>query len=81
MAIYYPAALPDSKGGHLGLQIRGQAKHLTEQEEIREAMSYLGYEPSSAWQVFKMIPDEVWCFDCRVIRERQRIDLANLNLT
>jgi hypothetical protein len=32
------------------------------------------------WQTFTIIPDEVWCFDSRVSRERVKIDLATLKL-
>jgi len=72
-----------SDGEVLGLQLRGTAKHLTEQNEIGEAIRVRGgKKPSGEWNFFKITPTEVWCFDSRVFGEkREKVDLANLSLT
>ena len=64
VAIY---TFPGPAGGNLGLQIKGRA------ERISENMG-------DDWQRFKITPEEVWCFDSRVVRERQKVDLSNLQL-
>jgi hypothetical protein len=65
VAIY---SYPGPKGGNLGLQITGTAEHITEQSG------------SDGWHRFKITPNEVWCFDSRVVRERQQVDLSKLHL-
>jgi len=65
LAIY---SFPGPPGGNLGLQIKGTAEHLAEQST-----------PGS-WQQFKITPEEAWCFDSRITRERQRIDLQHLEI-
>lgn len=64
VAIYFPKPFP--QGGNLGLQIKGTA------EQVKSG--------GTGWQEFKIIPDEVWCFDSRVSLNRQRIELADLDL-
>ncbi len=65
LAIY---SFPGPPGGNLALQIKGAAEHLAD-ESTR-----------GSWQHFKITPHEVWCFDSRVTRKRQRVDLAHLAL-
>jgi hypothetical protein len=67
-AIYFPKAFSGPGGGNLGLQIKGTARPTKRNGS------------SAGWQEFKIIPDEIWCFDSRVSRERHRIDLKSLNL-
>ena len=81
VAIYKPEPFPGPRGGNLGLQIRGRAQQLADSARIEEAVSYLGYRPSAPWQVFKITPQELWCFDSRAARKRKRVDVAKLDLS
>lgn len=65
VAIY---SFPGPPGGNLGLQIKGTA---------RVADGEIG---SSDSKRFVITPDELWIFDSRVIRERQPVNLANVEL-
>lgn len=79
VAIFKTERFPD--GEVLGLQLKGTAKHLTEQAEIDEANRVRGKKPSGEWNIFKITPDELWCFDSRVFgEERKQVDLNSLNL-
>ncbi len=79
VAIFKPEKFPE--GGVLGLQIRGIAKHVTEQAEIDEATRVRGKNASGEWNIFKITPTELWCFDSRVFgEERKQVDLGSLNL-
>ena len=70
-----------SDGEVLGLQLKGTAKHLIDQSEIKEAIGCYGSKPSQIWNFFKITPEELWCFDSRVFGEkRERVDLSALNL-
>lgn len=76
-------------GDVMGLQIRGNAHHLTNQDEIeRAAKYYFGRSNKNddfkektserggmdaKWQFFKIKPSEVWCFDSRVFGEERRV--------
>lgn len=60
--------IPGSDGGSLGLQIKGTARDL-------------GDNNGKDWHHFSITPEEVWCYDSRVYSERQQVDLANLNLS
>jgi general stress protein 26 len=71
VAIYWPEEFPG--GGNLGLQIRGTAEELPAEDNDPSAESAL-------WHTFKVTPDEVWCFDSRASRERQKIELAELTI-
>ena len=66
-AIYNPERFPG--GGSLGLQIKGGATLVSGDVDDREG-----------WHAFTITPDEVWCFDSRVSRKREKIDLTNLKL-
>jgi len=59
-------SFPGPPGGNLGLQIKGTAKRMSDSDE--------------GWQQFKITPEEVWCFDSLLTRERQSIDLSKLQL-
>jgi general stress protein 26 len=63
LAIYHPEALPG--GGHVGLQIKGTIKLVSEDE----------------WMRFEIFPDEVWYFDSSVSSEREKVSLDELNLS
>jgi len=65
-AIYHPEQF--ASGGSLGLQLKGNATRASINDVEDE------------WHTFTIIPDEVWCFDSRVSRERVKIDLATLRL-
>lgn len=80
-AMYKPEPFPAPHRGNLGLQIRGRAQQLTDSARIEEAVRYLGYRPSAPWQVFKVTPEELWCFDSRVARKRKRVDVTKLDLS
>lgn len=67
VAIYKDVAFPD--GGNLGLQIKGVAEDITEQHD------------ADGWHHFKIIPEEAYIFDSRIKREREKVDLNELNLT
>ncbi len=58
--------VPFPKGGNLGLQIKGLAKQVQNQDD----------KPNS-WHQFKIVPVEVWVFDSRIKREREKVDLQN----
>jgi len=58
---------PGPPGGNLGLQIKGRAEHQREESA------------PDGWQSFRIIPEEVWCFDSRVFgHERRRVDTSGL---
>jgi len=60
---------PGPPGGNLGLQIKGRAEHQREESA------------PDGWQSFRIIPEEVWCFDSRVFgHERRRVDTSELRL-
>jgi general stress protein 26 len=63
-AIY---SFPGPPGGNLGLQIKGKAEHISSGRE-------------EGWQQFKITPDEVWYFDSRELRKRQKVDLSKLQI-
>ena len=63
IAIYKDVPLPDDS--NLGLQIKGIAEDMTEK--------------SDGWHRFKITPEEVWLFDTRISKGRQKINLSNLN--
>ena len=52
---------PGPPGGNLGLQLRGTAHRVG--------------RAGSGWQQFVVQPEEVWCFDSRVDRERHAVDV------
>jgi general stress protein 26 len=55
---------PGPPGGNLGLQIKGRA------QRIREAPD------AGGWLQYRVIPDDVWCFDSRVFGgHRRRVNL------
>lgn len=56
---------PFKGGGNLGLQIKGSA--------TLESVD-------GVWQNFKITPTEVWCFDSRISRKREEVDLQKLTL-
>jgi uncharacterized protein YhbP (UPF0306 family) len=60
VAIFSP---PNSKGEKLGLQIKGIATDLGADSAHGD------------WHNFKITPEEVWCLDSRVSRQRQRVEL------
>jgi general stress protein 26 len=58
---------PGPPGGNLGLQIKGRAEHQRDESS------------QDGWQSFRIIPEEVWCFDSRVFgHERRRVDTFEL---
>jgi len=60
---------PGPPGGNLGLQIKGRAEHQREESA------------PDGWQSFRIVPEEVWCFDSRVFgHERRRVDTSRLRL-
>lgn len=83
-----------SGGDVLGLQLKGNAKHLKDQEEINRAASYyFGRSLSNdefrgetsekrgsaaVWQFFQITPTELWCFDSRSFGEKRVV--VNLEL-
>lgn len=81
-AIYKTERFED--GEVLGLQFAGKAIHLTDVNEVARASRYYlksNDELGAEWQFFKIVPDEVWCFDSRVFgEERRQIDMTALNL-
>lgn len=73
VAIY---SFPGPEGGNLGLQIKGKADDVTGQSGTDEAAA-----PSETWHRFRIVPEEVRCFDSRVFGgKRQRVDLSDLRL-
>jgi uncharacterized protein YhbP (UPF0306 family) len=76
-----------SEGDVLGLQLKGNAVHLTSSDDIKKAADYYFNRSSSndefrtmtsdkggdkaLWQFFKITPSEVWCFDSRVFGEKR----------
>ncbi len=60
VAIFTPPGLGGEK---LGLQIKGAATDLGPDDV------------HSAWHNFKITPEEVWCLDSRISRQRQRVEL------
>jgi Pyridoxamine 5'-phosphate oxidase len=64
-AIY---SFPGPPGGNLGLQLRG----------IATAIGPAGDQ--GPWLRFTIKPEEAWCFDSRIDRQRHRIDLSSLDL-
>jgi hypothetical protein len=67
VAIYHPDRLPG--GASLGLRIKGKATLKRKRAGDDEG-----------WYGFKIVPDEIWCFDSRVSHKRKRIDRAKLKL-
>ena len=65
VAIYSPVQFPG--GGSLGLQIKGEAKLLSRDDD-------------KGWHTFTITPEEVWCFDSRTSRKRERIDVTGVKL-
>lgn len=59
VAIFTP---PSSAGEKLGLQIKGIATDLGPDEAHGD------------WHNFKITPEEVWCLDSRISKQRQRVD-------
>lgn len=66
VAIY---SFPGPPGGNIGLQIRGTAERVG------------GQSSTETWQQFKLTPEEVWYFDSRVTRERQKVNISDLDLS
>jgi len=64
VAIY---SFPGPPGGNVGLQVKGTAR-------------LVDGEDGDGWQHFTITPSEVWLFDSRITRERQRVDLSDLAL-
>jgi hypothetical protein len=64
-AIY---SFPGPPDGNLGLQLRG----------IATAIDAAGDQ--GPWLRFTIKPEEAWCFDSRIGRERHCIDLSSLDL-
>ncbi len=62
LAIYHPEALPT--GGHIGLQIKGTAKLVSEGE----------------WLRFEITPTEAWYFNSKNSPSKEKIDLTKLKL-
>jgi uncharacterized protein YhbP (UPF0306 family) len=80
-AIYKTERFPGSEGNVMGLQFKGNAYHITDNNEINEAVGYYGSKPSEVWNFFKIIPEELWCFDSRVFGEKRvNVDLETLKL-
>ena len=78
-AIFKTERFPD--GDVLGLQLKGTATHVTDPAEIKDAIRYYGSTPDEGWQFFKVVTEELWCFDSRVFGEkRERVDLTGLSL-
>jgi uncharacterized protein YhbP (UPF0306 family) len=73
VAIY---SFPGPEGGNLGLQIKGKADDVTGQSVTDKAVA-----SSETWHRFRIVPEEVWCFDSRVFGgKRQRVNLSDLRL-
>jgi hypothetical protein len=65
----------------MGLQLKGKASHITDPSEINEAVRCYGSSPSSEWHFFKIIAEELWCFDSRFFGEKRvEVDLKSLNI-
>ena len=80
-AIFKTERFAGPEGDVLGLQLKGTAKHLTDQSEIEEAVRCYGGKTDGDWQFFKIMVDELWCFDSRVFGEkREQVDLDNLQI-
>lgn len=62
LAIYHPEALPN--GAHIGLQIKGSAKLVSE----------------GKWLRFQITPQEAWYFNSHSASPREQIDLTKLEL-
>jgi general stress protein 26 len=58
---------PGSDGVKLGLQIKGTATDLGPDDTY------------SDWHNFKITPEEVWCLDSRVSKQRQRVELSTFS--
>lgn len=83
VAIFRTERFPD--GQVMGLQLRGNAHHLTDPAEIERAAKYYFGRSSgndafrektaekggeaAPWQFFRIEPTEVWCFDSRFFKE------------
>ena len=79
-------------GEVLGLQLKGLVSQITSRKDIEEASrNYygVGYESkvenhigeAAKWKFFKIIPDELWCFDSRVFGdERKQVPLESILL-
>jgi hypothetical protein len=73
VAIY---SFPGPEGDNLGLQIKGKANDVTGQSGTDEAVA-----SSETWHRFRIVPEEIWCFDSRVFGgKRQRVNLSDLRL-
>ena len=73
VAIY---SFPGPEGGNLGLQIKGRAE-----DETGESGTDRAAASSETWHRFRIVPEEVWCFDSRVFGgQRQRVDLSDPQL-
>jgi general stress protein 26 len=73
VAIY---SFPGPEGDNLGLQIKGKANDVTGQSGTDEAVA-----SSEIWHRFRIVPEEIWCFDSRVFGgKRQRVNLSDLRL-
>lgn len=80
-AIFKTERFPGADGDVLGLQLSGVATHLKEKSDIEKAVSFWGHEPQKEWNFFKIVPEELWCFDSRVFgEERKHVDLNILDL-
>lgn len=60
VAIFSPPGLTGEK---LGLQIKGTVTDLGADDVHGD------------WHNFKITPEEVWCFDSRIAKQRQRVEL------
>lgn len=64
VAIFTP---PGPTGEKLGLQIKGTATDLGSDDA------------HSDWHNFKITPEEVWCLDSRIAKQRQLVDLSTFH--
>lgn len=80
-AIFKTERFPGPEGDVLGLQLKGTAQHLTDERDIEEAVRCWGGRPSEVWNFFKIVPEEVWCFDSREFGEKRvKVDLSSIAL-
>lgn len=81
-AIFKTERFSGPEGDVLGLQLKGTARHLTDQSELEEAARCYGSRPEEIWHFFKISIEELWCFDSRIFGERRvRVDLGSLSLS
>lgn len=64
VAIFTP---PGPDGEKLGLQIKGKATDLDSDDAHGD------------WHNFKITPEEVWCLDTRISRQRQLVELSTFS--